>query len=158
MPLKESETVKITKETETKTLSQIREYNTAIKNKQIKAITKKLNKTLQLDEVNSVKANFILEIAFRRLRLGTLPPPQENIQTKSKTEKDKRALLVKCPSPCWPSVLRLPLSRFNNHIRTCILVYTVTSNKIIVEKYLYATFLNLFEYGKLCDPFYCQCY
>ena len=53
--LKESETAKIIKETETKIFIQLQEYSAGIKNEPITTITKKLKKKLQLDEVNSIK-------------------------------------------------------------------------------------------------------
>ena len=65
--------MRITKETKTKTISLIREYSASTKNEQIKSITRKLKNKLQLDEVTAVKVNVILEIAFKMLRLGTLP-------------------------------------------------------------------------------------
>ena len=85
------------KETESKTLSQIKEYSARIKNDHIRVNAKiKKKNILQLDEVNAVKATVLLELDFKFLRLGTLP--NENPQTKAITDKDKGSLLVECPS------------------------------------------------------------
>ena len=61
-------------------------------------IARKLKNKLQLNEVNTVKATVILELAFKMLRLGTLP--RENSQTKAIIDKNRGPLLAECH---WPS-------------------------------------------------------